>query len=148
MAFAVKTLFAVLIAAVVGGFAINHVPALKQKVVEVINPAAKERRLLGELTENLEEISQSFSALDPTDPDYETKIEDSKNLLKKSKELLQGISDAKQNTGVVRSQIGKIIDTLIDKTPFPADHIQGNASNDQQIPLVCPPPQAGPPVES
>ncbi len=138
MAFAIKTLFIVLIVAVVGGFILNRAPELKQKVIETINPAAKERRLLGELTSNLDELSSSVDGLaDSSDnPDFQNKVAGSKDLIQKSKELLNTLVETKQSSGVIRSQIGKIIDAFIDKTPFPADHLRADESS---TPLVCPP---------
>jgi len=41
-------------------FALNQIPSLKERVIEAINPAAKERRLLGELKVNLDEIDKSL----------------------------------------------------------------------------------------
>ncbi|MEX1063960.1 MAG: hypothetical protein WD898_02685 [Candidatus Paceibacterota bacterium] len=138
MALAIKTLFIVLIAAVVGGFVLNRAPELKQKVIETINPVAKERRLLGELTLNLDALSSSVDSLSGSsdNPDFQTKIASSKDLVQKSKELLKSLTESKQDSGIIKSQVGKIIDSLIDKTPFPADHLQ---SKESSTPLVCPP---------
>jgi len=57
------------------------------------------------------------------------KINNSQNLLKNTKSLLGEISKININTGVIGSQIRKIIDALSDKTPFPADHLKAAAES-------------------
>ena len=56
----IKFLIFLLIIAAIGGFVIYQIPSLKERVIEVINPAAKETRLLGELKTNLDEIDKSL----------------------------------------------------------------------------------------
>jgi hypothetical protein len=66
------------------------------------------------------------------------KINNSQNLLKNTKSLLGEISKININTGVIGSQIRKIIDALSDKTPFPADHLK--AAAEPSLPICsCPP---------
>ena len=60
MGFAIKSLLFLLIIAVVGGFIINQIPSLKERVIEAINPAAKEERLLGKLKANLDELGKNL----------------------------------------------------------------------------------------
>jgi len=136
-----KILIFLIILAVGAYFALNQIPSLKEKVIEAINPAAKERRLLGELKVNLDEIDKSLQEATKqkqADKILE-KINNSQNLLKNSKDLLGEISKINSNTGVIGSQIGKIIDALSDKTPFPADHLKTAAESSLPI-CSCPPP--------
>ena len=122
----VKSALILLLIAIAGGFLINQVPAWKERVIEVINPAAKEARLLGELKVGLDELGNNV-----TDPK-------NKGLLEKSKNLVDQISSANnKNSGIVRQQVSKIIDAFLDKTPYPADHLNVPAAS--QSPLVCPP---------
>src|SRR3989344_8929378 len=112
MRFLIKTAAVFLLVAIAGGFLINNVPFWKQRVIEVINPAAKEARLLGELTASLDELDNNLGN------------GENKNLLDKSRGILQNITDLNQkNSGIIKQQIGKIIDAFIDRTPYPADHL-------------------------
>lgn len=141
MGWFVKIFFGLLAVAVIGGFVINRMPEWKQRVVEVINPAVKEGRLLGELSLNLEELESSLNNLETNqaNKNARTRIENSKNLIGKSKELLGSIRDLNQkNSGIIKQQVGKVVDALLDRTPYPADHLQVSPST-ASSPLVCPP---------
>ncbi len=117
MGFLVKSFLVILLIAVAGGFLINSIPSWKQHVIEVINPAAKEARLLGEMKTNLDELSKNTS-----DPQ-------AKSLLSKSQDLLQNITDINQNnSGIIRQSVSKIIDALIDRTPYPAENLTTSES--------------------
>ena len=127
----VKISVGLLVVAIGGGFLINQIPSWKQRVIEVINPAAKEARLLGELTANLDELDNSFNSHGGTDSKKNA------DLIAKSKNLVSEIADANQkNSGIIKQQVGKIIDAFLDKTPYPADHLKISPSSS---PLVCPP---------
>lgn len=137
MSFLLKSAVALLVIALAGGFVINQIPSWKQKVVEIVNPAAKEARLLGELSTNLDDLDKTLRA---TGENPDEKIKNSRELLEKSKSLINEIASTnEQNSGIVKQQIGKIIDALLDKTPFPADHLSPSESS--ITPLVCPPTQ-------
>ncbi|MBI2063103.1 MAG: hypothetical protein HYT61_02575 [Candidatus Yanofskybacteria bacterium] len=126
MGFIIKAALGLLTIAVTGGFLINEIPSWKQRVIEVMNPAAKEARLLGELTTNFDELEKN--------------IGDGKNkdLLDKSRGILQDITNLNQkNSGIIKQQVGKIINALIDRTPYPADHLSPAQNTDTQ---VCPTP--------
>ena len=128
MKFFIKSILVILLIAVAGGFLINHFPSWKQHVIEIINPAAKEARLLGELTASLDELDKNLDG------------GNSKNLLNKSRGILQNITDLNQkNSGIIKQQMGKIIDAFIDRTPYPADHLSKEVRIDIVSPLVCPP---------
>ncbi len=129
----IKGFFILLIIAIAVGFVINQIPSLKQRVIEVINPAAKEGRLLGELTSNLSDLGSTINQLQgsKSSKDLENKIQNSRTLLDKSKRLLNNISSINQNnsgvTGIIGSQIGKIANLISDKTPYPADHLSATS---------------------
>lgn len=140
MGFFVKFLLFLLVIAVVGGFVINQIPSLKERVIEVINPAAKEKWLLGELKVNLDELSKNLDEAgaqkDPTK--IRNGIESSQGLLKKSQNLAEEILKINNNTGIIGSQIGKIINAFSDQTPYPADHLENATASPTPI-YSCPP---------
>lgn len=118
-----------LLIAISGGFLINQIPSWKQRVIEVVNPAVNEARLLGELTASLDELDKNIDT---------NNAGKNKDLIDKSRTILQNITDLNQkNSGIIKQQIGKIIDALIDRTPYPADHLSSTADN--ETPLACPP---------
>lgn len=118
--------------AVAGGFLINHTPSWKQRVIEVVNPAAKEARLLGELRANLDELGSLLDSSGNSSP------KKSGDLITKSKNLVNEIAATNQkNSGIIKQGIGKIIDSFIDKTPYPADHLRVTTSNSPSP--ICPP---------
>jgi DNA repair exonuclease SbcCD ATPase subunit len=123
-----KFLIILIMLAVGAYFVVNQIPSLKERVIEAINPAAKEERLLGELKANLDEVEKSLeeTAQQKGSDKIREKISNSKNLLEKSKNLLGEISKINQDTGIIGSQIGKIIDAFSDQTPYPADHLGSN----------------------
>ena len=124
MGFLAKSILILLLIAVAGGFIINQIPSWKQWVIEVINPAAKEARLLGELKNNLDELDKSFNSSDNNDPKKRG------DLISKSKTIVDEISSVNQkNSGIIKQGIGKIIDSFIDKTPYPADHLRASPTN-------------------
>lgn len=125
MGFILKSSLIFLSVAVAGGFLINQIPPWKQRVIEVINPAAKEARLLGELTASLDELDKNIGG------------GENKNLLDKSRGILQNITDLNQkNSGIIKQQVSRIIDALVDRTPYPADHLLAPPTN---TPTVCEP---------
>lgn len=133
MGFIGKALLCVIIIAVAGGFVVNQVPSLKQKVIEVINPAVKEGRILGELKTNLDQIDGLLSAEDGAG---DQQILKSRELLGQSEELLNSLVQLNQdNSGILKQQVGKIIDAFTDRTPYPADHLP-TASN-SPTPVPC-----------
>ena len=131
MSFLLKSAIVILVVAVGGGFLINQVPSWKQKVIEVVNPSAKQARLLGELKTILDELDKSLGSSGSE--------ADAKNgeLVSKSKKIVDEIATANQkNSGIIKQQVGKIIDVFLDKTPYPADHLKISPA---PSPLVCPP---------
>lgn len=135
MGFFVKSFLILLVIAVAGGFLINQIPSWKQRVIEIVNPAAKEARLLGELKVNLDELSGALNS--SAEPSSDNKSRN-KDLIDKSRNLVGEIMSTNQaNSGIIKQQIGKIIDAFIDRTPYPADHLKIKTSEQQS--LICPP---------
>ncbi len=111
---------------------INQVPSWKQKIIEVINPATKEARLLGELKTNLDDLENSSNSSDGSD------LGKSGDLIAKSKKLVDEIAAVNQkNSGIIKQQVGRIIDAFLDKTPYPADHLK--VTTDSSLSPICPP---------
>lgn len=141
MGFLIKSFFVLLIIAVAGGFIINKTPSLKERLVEIVNPAAKESRILGDLGVTLNQIDKEISGVQSVKntKDLEAKIAKSKTLLKQSGELLGNISDLNnKNSGIIRQQIGRIIDAFTDKTPYPADHLPATVQPAVSQPTCAP----------
>lgn len=125
-----KIVLSFLFIAIAAGFVINQVPSWKQKAIEVINPAAKEARLLGELKANLDELDNALSSSDGGS-------KNGSDLVSKSKKLVDEIASSNnKNSGIIRQQIGKIIDVFLDKTPYPADHLSETKKETPAI-VIC-----------
>ncbi len=138
--FVIKFLLFRLIIAVIGYFVINQIPWLKERLIEVINPAAKEARLIEELKANLNELSKSLDEVGKQKSLADTRsgIKNSQSILGESRGLIEKISKINADTGVIGSQIGKIINAFSDQTPYPADHLQSSVT--PPVPVYsCPP---------
>jgi len=121
-------------------FAVNQIPSLKERVIEAVNPAAKERRLLGELSANLDEIEKKLeeAGREKEEAAAREKIKSSAALLEKSKGIMAEISKINEGAGIIGSRVGKVIDALFGGTPYPADHLR--TASEPPIPAcVCPP---------
>ena|SRR3989338_9291424 len=82
----------ILIAAALIVFNRDKIESYKQRVIETINPAAKEKRLLGELGTNLDRFSATLDQLSPSD---KQKISIA---LGSAKSLLQELKETNQKT--------------------------------------------------
>ncbi|MBI4160344.1 MAG: hypothetical protein HY506_00355 [Candidatus Yanofskybacteria bacterium] len=135
----IRIFFGVLAVIIIGGFVINKMPEFKQRVVEVINPAAKEARILGELDQSLDDLEKNIDGLNSDSKEERaSSIDKNKDLISRSKSLLDSAREVNaKNSGIIKQQVGKIIDALLDGTPFPADHLR--SSDTATSPLVCPP---------
>lgn len=134
-----KTLIVLIIIAVGGSFLINHIPQWKQKVIETVNPAAKEARLLNDLAGSLNEIESNINQTPNPKNQADLKTKITSNLTKAKNLLKEAAKTNEQNSGIISSTLGKIVDSFIDKTPFPADHIKLIDQNSGQNPLNnCP----------
>lgn len=136
-------LFVWFLVVLVGGVSIiNFVPSLKQKVVEIANPSIKEAKVLGELTTTLDQIGSSLTDLQNSKNAKEIggKIKDTKDLVQKSKELLRQAGELNGNPGLIKSVIGQVIQSVVDRSLFPADHIKTSSENEEQrVIYECPP---------
>lgn len=136
----IKFLLFLLIIAVIGYFVIDQIPSLKERVIEAINPAAKEARLLGKLKVNLDELSKNLDEAEKqkSSADVKSGIKNGQSLLGKSQGLMEEILKINGETGIIGSQIGKIINAFSDQTPYPADHLQSSVT--PPVPVYsCPP---------
>ena len=121
-----KFLFITALVAAGGYFVINNVPALKEKTLETINPAYKERKVLGEMKTSLASAEANLSA---------GKTAAAKASLLQSQKLLNNITELNdKNSGIVSQVIAKIADSIFDKTPFPADHLKTPTPQPSSIP--------------
>lgn len=133
MGFILKTLIILVVIGVGGSFLINRLPNLKQRVIEVVNPDAKEARLLNELGGTLNELESNIN--------QKINTKGNGDLITKAKGLLNQVAQANQDSGIVGSTLGKIIDSLIDKAPFPADHLKLESLDNSNQANNCPSPQ-------
>ena len=139
MGFLVKTLLLLAIIVFAGYFAINNIPSLRANIIETFNPSIKEGRILGALEENLNQLDTTIAgaANSKNSTDLANKIKQSKDLLTESKKLLNEATIINGNdTGIIKSTIGGIINALTDSTPFPADHL--TPPTPTPAPVVCP----------
>lgn len=132
MGFILKILIILVVIGVGSSFLINRLPNLKQKVIEVVNPDAKEARLLNELGGTLNELELNIN--------QKINTKGNGDLITKARGLLNQAAQANQDTGIVGSTLGKIIDSLIDKTPFPADHLKLESLDNSNQVNNCPTP--------
>lgn len=138
MSFLLKSLLFIVIVAVGAGFVISKVPAWRGNVLEFLNPAIKEGRLLGDLNDNLTELDKNISKMSSKDPSYQSQVAKSKELLSSSRTLLSNIQNInQQNSGIIRQQIGKVIDAIIDKTPYAAEILTTPLPNQQNPAPTC-----------
>ena len=143
MGFMFKTLLIIVAIGVLGSIIINNIPSFKNKIIETINPRVKENRLIGEIKNNLDELDRTLAEAVKAGNSAGAKNAISKGaeLLSSTKSLLNEVRQTNNDTGILSSAIGKIVDLFNDKTPFPADHIKTN----QNIPVQtqsCPTPAA------
>ncbi|HEY4506733.1 MAG TPA: hypothetical protein VJH71_01025 [Candidatus Paceibacterota bacterium] len=141
MGLIVKSIFTLIFIAIAGGFVVNHFTDWKQKIIEVVNPSAKETRLLGELKENLDKLDDQLvinnKGSDNTPPDDTTE-----KLITESKKLVDEINLINnKNSGIVSQAFVKIIETISDKNPFLTPNIVNTKSPPPTpTPLLCPTP--------
>lgn len=130
--------FFVLILLVIGGyFAINNIPSLRERVIEVINPAAKQARLVDELDDNLDQIQSVIGEIAGTQTESARKNQVSKvkTLISESNETINDLQESQNaNSGLVKSIINKITSNLFDSTPYPAEDLTTPSQ------IICPTP--------
>lgn len=108
--------FFLLIAAVLAVVNQDKIKNLKQQVIEVVNPAAKERRLLGDLSQSINELETVFSN---SNKRKSLSAEDSQKFtagIGGAKQILEELKDANQKT-----DLGANLSNLIQKlVPLPS----------------------------
>ena len=117
----------VIIAGVATGFFINKTPDLKQRVIEYINPAVKERRLISELEDKLNEIDNEIVNLAEENNSEEKakQVQKTRDLIEQAKNIQSDLEETNgKNDGIIQASLTKIIDSFIDDTPYPADHLE------------------------
>lgn len=109
-----------LIAAALIVFNREKIESYKQSIIETINPAAKEKRLLGELENNLNQLA---SLLNVSSVDSEklssTDKEKLNTTIAKTKSSLQELKEANQKTDLV-SNLSRLIQKIIPLDPKPS----------------------------
>ena len=108
VAFLFKTLLWLAIIAVVGGFLVNQFPVVKQTVLEYINPAIKEGRLLAKIGATLSNLEINIQNTTPASPAAAAKLEQSKALVSQAKDALQQIdtiNQQQQQSGIVSQAV-------------------------------------------
>lgn len=139
-----KYLFYAVLLAAAGGLVLSQVPSLKQRAIEVINPAAKERRLLGELKTNLDALDGSLKGLSEKSDkkDLLDRMKSAQTFLSRSQELVGTVGAINlKNAGFIQSQISKLIDEFTDSTPFAAEILGVKKDNPAATPVNCPQPK-------
>ena len=127
MGILLKIAIFIVVVAVTAGFVINKIPDLRQKFVEYINPAAKERRLLGEMDNTLKELEDTTGKIAGAKSSEEMgeHLNKAKDLISQAKNLRSEIEETNdKDGGLLRSNLTKIIDSMTDGTPYPADHMK------------------------
>ncbi len=80
----------ILIAAALIVFNRDKIESYKQRIIEAVNPATKERRLLGELESNLDRFSATLDQLSPSEKQkISTALGSAKSILQELKETNQ-----------------------------------------------------------
>ena len=120
MGFLIKTFLVILGMLAIGIFLISYIPALRNNVVEVVNPSIQVGKILGEMTANLNNLDNTIGGLDNSNNStYREKVEKSKEILAKSKNLLDDASRLNDQssglTGIIGRQAGDIIGTVINQ---------------------------------
>ncbi|PJE51585.1 MAG: hypothetical protein COV29_00290 [Candidatus Yanofskybacteria bacterium CG10_big_fil_rev_8_21_14_0_10_36_16] len=135
MGWIIKIVAFVAVVSLTSGFVITKVPDLKQKVVEYINPAEKERRILGELDQVLEDLEDTAMQVSDFDSPEEVreKISKAAELINKAQDLrLQAQEANDKDQGLVRSGMTRIIDSFTSKTiPEITDELKAEICKEQ-----------------
>ena len=137
MGFILKGVVGLFLLVVVGGFAINSIPSLRDKVLELVNPAVKESGLISQIEKNLNELDLKLAQNSTGNAGSNNNdISASRILIANTKSLLADVQDLNKkdaDSSLVSLALNKVAGLLIDKTPYPAEDLTTSA-----IPLVCP----------
>lgn len=135
----IKAFFVLILLAVGGYFAVNNIPALRERVIEVINPSAKQARLVDELDDNLGQIQSAIGEIAGTQTASarNTQVSKIKTLISESNKTISDLQESQNaNSGLVKSIINKITSNLFDSTPYPAEDLTTSKPAPTQI--ICP----------
>lgn len=104
----------ILIAAALIVFNRDKIESYKQRIIEAVNPATKERRLLGELESNLDRFSATLDQLSPSE---KQKIS---TALGSAKSILQELKETNQKTDLA-ANLSNILQKIVplDLRPSP-----------------------------
>ena len=143
MVFLFKLLLWVVVLGVGGGLVINHLPDLKTKVMEIVNPAVKQARVLGDASTKLTALQAAITAATATNDSSErnAKLAEGQTLIHQMTELLVQADDISKNTGVFSAAAGQVAETLINSLPATANNLLNfsQSSTPSVSPIVCPP---------
>lgn len=93
---------------------IARVPSLKQKTVEIVNPAAKEKRLLADLASNLDALEKALPTAAATARQSATppgQVAGAQELIDESREIIKEIAEINDTKSSVASATsGRIIE--------------------------------------
>lgn len=99
----------VLLTAVLGGgtyYAMRNVPALRERAIEIINPAAKAKRLTAELAADIGTLSKTLE--DATGMDTMAKA---KQIAESAKQKIEEIAKLQQeDPGYIRTELGNVLE--------------------------------------
>jgi len=108
-----------LIVALLGGgsyYAVKHIPSLRERAIEIIDPTVKAERLTVELREDIAELSKTLES----DTATQQIIAKAKELAKKAEEKAIEIAELQnQDPGYIRTEIGNFIEKIA-STPSPS----------------------------
>ncbi len=96
---------------------VNTVPSLKANILEVVNPRAKEARLIKSLTDNLDTLDEDLSRVAGAAAGGTSTAAKNKKLVDESQALLKEIADINQeHSGLVSGVVDSVVDSLIGTT--------------------------------
>jgi len=108
-----------LIVALLGGgsyYAVKHIPSLRERAIEIIDPTVKAERLTVELRDDIAELSKTLES----DTATQQIIAKAKELAKKAEEKAMEIAELQnQDPGYIRTEIGNFIEKIA-STPSPS----------------------------
>ena len=105
----------------------QRVPSLRQWAIEIINPAAREGRVLGALKTNLDELDGVLGDLSQAKNVQEAKTaaEKGRTILKDSSALIQEVAAINSSNGkALESQLSRFMDVMgINPAPSPTANV-------------------------
>ena len=121
----IKSFLVIAVLVGAGTFLLGRIPSWKQQIVEVINPAEREAKVLGTLKTNLNALESTLNetARAKTPKEISTGLEKTRNILTDSQTLVDQITSINQGTAkALASQLGQLANIFSD-TPEPGTPI-------------------------